>query len=76
MAREPLSPRQRQYLAFIVEYTSNNGWPLSIRDFMANFGQSSTSGVIDVLKIMERKKYIYREPMQPRCIRILEEQVA
>jgi DNA-binding MarR family transcriptional regulator len=64
------TPRQGQFLAFIYYYTKLNGIPPAESD-MQRYFRVSAPAVHEMVKTLERRGYISREPGQPRTIRIL-----
>ena len=65
-----LTPRQRQVLDFLGEYTRDNGFPPTIREIQAHFGLASTKGVKDHLDRLEDKGYIRRRGRSARAIEL------
>jgi len=68
---QPLTPRQKQILDFIVGYIDDNGYPPTIRAIGHELCIRSTNGVTEHLKALERKGYIAREYNMSRAIRVL-----
>jgi Mn-dependent DtxR family transcriptional regulator len=64
------TPRQGQFLAFIYYYTKLNGLPPAEAD-MERYFRVSPPSVHEMVKTLERRDYISREPGRPRSIRIL-----
>ena len=64
------TPRQGQFLAYIYYYTKLNGIPPAEAD-MRRFFRVSPPTVHEMVKTLERRGYISREPGMPRTIRIL-----
>jgi Mn-dependent DtxR family transcriptional regulator len=64
------TPRQGQFLAFIYYYTKLNGIPPAEADIGRYFRVSPPS-VHEMIKTLERRGYITREPGMPRTIRLL-----
>ena len=65
-----LTPRQKMVLKFIAEVIRDRGYPPSITEIGEHFGISSTNGVFDHLKVLERKGFICRESNRARSIRL------
>jgi repressor LexA len=66
-----LTDRQQLLLSFIEEYALDHGFPPSIREMADHMGISSTNGVNDHLKALERKGYLSREKgLKSRAIRL------
>lgn len=71
MARtNDLSPRQRETLQWVKDFIRKNRMPPTVREIGDSFGIKSSS-VFDVLKALERKGYIKREPRKARSIVVL-----
>jgi Mn-dependent DtxR family transcriptional regulator len=64
------TPRQGQVLAFIYYYTKLNGIPPAEAD-MGRYFRVSPPSVHEMIKTLERRGYITREPGMPRTIRLL-----
>lgn len=65
-----MTPKQGQYLAFIYYYTKINGVPPAEAD-MQRYFRTTPPAVHEMVKTLERKGYIAREPGKPRTIRVL-----
>ncbi|MGQ0507789.1 MAG: transcriptional repressor LexA [Myxococcaceae bacterium] len=65
---EELTDRQREILNFIVKETENRGFPPTIREIGEEMNISSTNGVNDHLKALERKGYLNRGEQQSRSL--------
>lgn len=71
MARtNDLTPRQRETLQWVKDFIRKNRMPPTVREIGDSFGIKSSS-VFDVLKALERKGYIKREPRKARSIVVL-----
>jgi len=64
------TPRQGQFLAFIYYYTKINRIPPAETD-MQRFFRISPPAVHEMVKTLERRGFITREPGKPRTIRVL-----
>ena len=64
------TPRQGQYLAFIYYYTKIHGVPPAEAD-MQRYFRVSPPAVHEMVKALERRGYIAREPGKSRSIRLL-----
>jgi Mn-dependent DtxR family transcriptional regulator len=64
------TPRQGQFLAFIYYYTKLNRVPPAEADMQRYFRVSPPS-IHEMVKTLERRGYITREPGMPRTIRLL-----
>jgi len=64
------TPRQGQFLAFIYYYTKIHRIPPSEMD-MQRFFRTTPPTVHDMVKTLERRGFIAREPGKPRTIRVL-----
>jgi DNA-binding MarR family transcriptional regulator len=69
--RERLTGRQQDALDFVVDFTTDNGFPPTLREIGDHMGIRSTNGVNDHLKALERKGYIERKELQSRGIRVV-----
>jgi hypothetical protein len=61
---------QGRYLAFIHAYTNLHGYPPAEAEIAAAVGVTPTS-VNLMVKMLEKKGLIYRQPGQPRTIRVI-----
>ena len=66
-----LTDRQAAVLDFITDHIQGTGFPPTIREIGDHLGISSTNGVNDHLKALERKGYLLREDAKSRAIRPL-----
>ena len=64
------TPKQGQYLAFIYYYTKINRVPPAEID-MQRFFQTTPPAVHEMVKTLDSKGFITREPGKPRTIRLL-----
>lgn len=64
------TPRQLQVLEAIASETRRLGMPPTIRELGDALGISSTNGVNDILKALERKGLVCRRPGKARGIRL------
>ena len=64
------TPRQGQYLAFIYYYTKIHGVAPAEAD-MQRYFRVSPPAVHEMVKTLERRGFIAREPGKPRSIRLL-----
>lgn len=69
-AKEPLTKRQAQVLAWIEESIVNRGIAPSIPELMQLLGSKSPTAAADHLKALERKGYIERMPGTARGLRL------
>lgn len=65
-----LTLKQAQILTFICEFKGSNGFPPTVREVGGHFGMASSSA-LDHLRALEKKGYIKRFPLKPRCLEIL-----
>jgi repressor LexA len=65
-----ITPRQGQFLAFIYYYTKIHRIPPAEAD-MQVFFRISPPAVHEMVKTLERRGFIAREPGRPRSIRVL-----
>lgn len=68
--RPPLSPRQRQLLAFIERYIQERGFPPSYEEMRTALKVSSLNGIAEMIAALERKGYIRRQPGKSRAINL------
>lgn len=71
MAKGKISKRQQQAYDYICDFTSQHGFPPSVREIGQAIGLSSPSTVHTHLKKLEDIGYIRRDPNKPRTIEIL-----
>src|SRR2546430_15346857 len=64
------TPTQGRYLAFIYAYTNLHGYPPAESEMAAAMCVSPPS-VNQMVKMLEKKSLILRQPGQPRAIKIL-----
>lgn len=64
-----LTQRQRQILDFISDSVKRNGYPPTIREIGEEMQISSTNGVNDHLKALERKGFLTRDDLKSRAMR-------
>lgn len=69
--RFELTRRQKEIFEFIKGMIDNKGFPPTIREIGERFRIASTNGVRDLLKALERKGFIRREPLLSRGIEIV-----
>ncbi len=63
-----LTRRQKEILIFICFFTKDNGFPPTIREVGEHFSISSTNGVSDHLRALERKGYLSRNARRSRSL--------
>jgi repressor LexA len=68
-ARDELTDRQKEILAFINQSIAGRGYPPTLREIGRQFGIRSTNGVNDHLRALEKKGYLQREDMKSRALR-------
>jgi repressor LexA len=66
---KPATERQRRILQAIGEFTSERGYPPSVREIGERVGLSSSSTIHAHLKALERRGLISRDPTKPRALR-------
>ena len=64
------TPKQGQYLAFIYYYTKIHRIPPAEADMQKQF-QVSPPSVHEMVKTLDSRGFITREPGKPRTIRVL-----
>ncbi|MGA1795475.1 MAG: transcriptional repressor LexA [bacterium] len=68
---EPLTPRQKKVLDFLIDHISSRGFPPTVREIGAHLGISGPKGAKKFLDILERKGYIRRFSKSSRAIEVL-----
>jgi hypothetical protein len=68
---EALTPAQARALDAIVSFREKNDMPPTLRELGSLIGITSTNGVADLLKKLERKGFIQRSSLKSRGIRVL-----
>ncbi|MBV8148300.1 MAG: transcriptional repressor LexA [Candidatus Eremiobacteraeota bacterium] len=66
---KPATERQRRILQAIGEFTSERGYPPSVREIGERVGLSSSSTIHAHLKALEKRGLISRDPTKPRALR-------
>lgn len=66
-----LSPRQRETLDWVKNFIHAKQMPPTVREIGEAFGIKGSS-VFDLLRALERKGYITREPRKARSIVVLD----
>ncbi|MBV8655474.1 MAG: transcriptional repressor LexA [Candidatus Eremiobacteraeota bacterium] len=69
LADKPATERQRRILQAIGEFTSERGYPPSVREIGERVGLSSSSTIHAHLKALEKRGLISRDPTKPRALR-------
>ncbi|MFA5565798.1 MAG: transcriptional repressor LexA [Acidimicrobiia bacterium] len=72
MIVDRLTPRQRQVLETVEEFTTTHGYPPSVREIGKILGLKSPSSVHSHLSSLERLGYIRRDEAKTRAIVLLE----
>ncbi len=72
---QDITPRQKAILEYIAETIESEGFPPTLQEIGAHFGITSTNGVFDHLRTLERKGYIERSP-KARSIRLTQKTLA
>jgi repressor LexA len=68
---KPLTTRQQQIFEFIKRYTSEKGYPPTVRDIGRAIGLTSSSTVHAHLANLERLGLLRRDPTKPRAMEVL-----
>src|SRR5947209_7900044 len=68
MAERATTEKQQRILDVIREYTSQQGYPPSVREIGERVGLSSSSTVQSHLKTLERRGLLRRDPTKPRAL--------
>jgi repressor LexA len=71
MADPKLTTRQQQIFEFIKRYTSEKGYPPTVRDIGRAIGLTSSSTVHAHLANLERLGLLRRDPTKPRAMEVL-----
>jgi len=71
MADQKLTTRQQQIFDFIKRYTSEKGYPPTVRDIGQAIGLTSSSTVHAHLANLERLGLLRRDPTKPRAMEVL-----
>lgn len=71
-----LTPRQRECLDFIFNFSVEHGYSPSFREMAAAMGLASTSGVHRLVLALEKRGYIRRLPRADRSIIVIELEAA
>ncbi len=69
MVEKPATERQRHILDVIRAFTSEHGYPPSVREIGERVGLSSSSTIHAHLKALEKRGLISRDPTKPRAMR-------
>jgi repressor LexA len=69
MSEKPATDRQQQILDVINSFTSEEGYPPSVREIGERVGLSSSSTIHAHLKALEKRGMIERNPTKPRAMR-------
>lgn len=67
---QDLTPRQRRVLQIVADSLDRSGYPPSVREIGEQLGLASTSSVTRLLRALERKGFLRRDPSLPRAIGI------
>jgi repressor LexA len=68
---QSLSSKQRRVIEIIKNFTSEKGYPPSVREICASLGLKSTSTVHGYLDRLEKRGFIKRDPSRPRAIQMM-----
>ncbi len=68
MAERAATEKQQRILEVIREFTSERGYPPSVREIGERVGLSSSSTVQSHLKTLERRGLLRRDPTKPRAL--------
>ncbi len=68
MADGATTEKQQRILDVIREFTSDRGYPPSVREIGERVGLSSSSTVQSHLKTLERRGFLKRDPTKPRAL--------
>lgn len=73
MAKDKLSKRQQSIYDFICSYTTEHGYPPSVREIGSAVGLASPSTVHMHLKVLQERGLIKRDSKKPRTIEVVED---
>jgi repressor LexA len=73
---EPISPKQKRILDYIIEFTRARGYAPSVRDVADGCDISSSSLAQYHLKVLERQGYIHRDPEISRSIALVKNKLS
>ena len=73
MAKDRLSKRQQSIYDFICSYTTEHGYPPSVREIGTAVGLASPSTVHMHLKVLQERGLIKRDSKKPRTIEVVED---
>lgn len=68
MSERAVTEKQLRILDVIREFTSEHGYPPSVREIGEQVGLSSSSTVQSHLKTLERRGLLWRDPTKPRAL--------
>lgn len=68
--QERLTPRQRQVLAFVTDFSVKNGAPPTVREIASALGIASTNAVAGHLDALARAGVLTRSPRRARGLRV------
>lgn len=68
-----VTPRQRQLLLLIRDFTRKNGYPPSRRELLLELGAASTNTVTCLLKSLEKNKLVLIAPKISRGITLTDQ---
>src|SRR3954463_12774175 len=71
MADPKLTTRQQQIFEFIKRYTTEKGYPPTVRDIGQAIGLTSSSTVHAHLANLERLGVLRRDPTKPRAMEVI-----
>jgi repressor LexA len=69
---QPLTDRQREILAWLVQYIDQHGYSPTLREMCLAFNFASPNGAMCHLVPLERKGYVTWNRQRSRTIRVLE----
>lgn len=70
--RLPMTPRQQQIFDFIDSVTTEQGYPMTVRDIANRFKFASPNGAICHLKALRKKGWVTWEPGKARTVRVMQ----
>lgn len=67
-----LTTRQSQVLNFILDFSSQHGYPPTVREVAAHFGFRSPRAAHDHMKALQKKGFIQSAPGLPRALKVMD----
>ena len=74
MERKQLSRRQTEIFKYIKLFTSENGYPPTVREIGEHVHLKSPATVSRHIETLELKGYLMRDPAKPRALTIIDDE--